>query len=64
MTTPKLRGFAYMKKHNPERMAEIARKGGASVPSNKRSFALNRDLAISAGRAGGQSSRGGGRPKA
>lgn len=64
MTTPKLRGFAHMKKHNPERMAEIARKGGASVPSDKRSFALNRDLAVSAGRTGGEASRGGGRAKA
>lgn len=52
------RGFAAMK---PERRREIARKGGASVPGEKRSFAKDRDLAASAGRKGGESSRGGGR---
>src|SRR5947207_270060 len=41
------RGFAAM---NPERRREIARKGGASVPGEKRSFAKDRDLAASAGR--------------
>ncbi|MDB5417793.1 MAG: hypothetical protein JWP50_1212, partial [Phenylobacterium sp.] len=35
------RGFAAM---NPERRREIARKGGASVPGEKRSFAKDRDL--------------------
>lgn len=48
------RGFASM---SPERRREIARKGGASVPADKRSFAQNRDLAASAGRAGGSVSR-------
>jgi general stress protein YciG len=52
------RGFAAM---NPERRREIARKGGASVPGEKRSFAKDRDLAAAAGRKGGESSRGGGR---
>ena len=52
------RGFAAM---NPERRREIARKGGASVPGEKRSFAKDRDLAASAGRKGGEASRGGGR---
>lgn len=52
------RGFAAM---DPERRREIARRGGASVPSEKRSFAQNRDLAANAGRKGGASSRGGGR---
>ena len=52
------RGFAAM---NPDRRREIARKGGASVPSEKRSFARDRDLAASAGRKGGEASRGGGR---
>jgi hypothetical protein len=52
------RGFAAM---SPERRREIARKGGASVPSEKRSFAKNRDLAKSAGSKGGTASRGGGR---
>jgi uncharacterized protein len=45
----------------PERRREIARKGGGSVPAEKRSFARNRDLAISAGSKGGMASRGGGR---
>jgi hypothetical protein len=35
------RGFAAM---DPERRREIARKGGASVPSEKRSFAKDRDV--------------------
>ena len=48
---------------NPERRREIARKGGASVPGEKRSFAKNRDLAASAGRKGGEASRGGGRTR-
>ena len=50
------RGFAAMNR-------EIARKGGASVPGEKRSFAKDRDLAASAGRKGGESSRGGGRSR-
>lgn len=52
------RGFAAM---DPDRRREIARRGGASVPSEKRSFAQNRDLAADAGRKGGTASRGGGR---
>lgn len=55
---PSRRGFAAM---DPERRREIARRGGASVPSEKRSFAQNRDLAADAGRKGGTASRGGGR---
>lgn len=55
---PARRGFAAM---NPDRRREIARKGGASVPSEKRSFAKDRDLAASAGRKGGEASHGGGR---
>ena len=54
------RGFAAM---NPDRRREIARKGGASVPSEKRSFAKDRDLAAAAGRKGGEASRGGGRTR-
>jgi hypothetical protein len=46
---------------DPERRREIARRGGASVPSEKRSFAQDRDLAANAGRKGGAASRGGGR---
>jgi general stress protein YciG len=52
------RGFAAM---SPEKRKEIAAKGGASVPAEKRSYAKNRELAASAGRKGGESSRGGGR---
>jgi len=51
MDTPKKpRGFAAM---DPERRREIARRGGASVPDEKRAFAQNRDLAADAGRKGG-----------
>ena len=49
------RGFAAM---NPERRREIARKGGASVPSEKRSFSQDRSLAAQAGRKGGEASHG------
>jgi uncharacterized protein len=52
------RGFAAM---DPERRREIARRGGAAVPDDKRSFAKDRDLAAAAGRKGGENSRGGGR---
>lgn len=47
------RGFASM---TPERRSEIARKGGASVPRDKRSFSQDPDLAREAGRKGGQAS--------
>ena len=56
--TPAPRGFAAMDK---ARQREIARKGGAAVPHEKRSFSQNRDLAASAGRKGGEASHGGGR---
>jgi general stress protein YciG len=46
------RGFASM---SPEKQREIARKGGKSVPAEKRSFSQNTDLAAQAGRKGGQS---------
>ncbi len=46
-----LRGFAAM---SPERQREIARKGGESVPNEKRSFSQNPNLAAEAGRKGGQ----------
>jgi general stress protein YciG len=55
---PVRRGFAAMDK---ERQREIARKGGASVPDEKRSFSQDRDLAAAAGRKGGEASHGGGR---
>ena len=50
------RGFAAM---NPERRREIARKGGQSVPDEKRSFAQDRSLAAEAGRKGGRSTQSG-----
>ncbi len=50
------RGFASM---DPARQREIARKGGASVPSEKRSFSQDRSLAANAGRKGGEASHGG-----
>jgi general stress protein YciG len=46
-----LRGFAGMEQ---EKQREIARKGGANVPNEKRSFAQNRALASEAGRKGGR----------
>jgi uncharacterized protein len=46
------RGFARM---NQEKQREIARKGGANVPHDKRSFSQNRALASDAGRKGGRS---------
>jgi len=51
-----LRGFAAM---SPERQREIARKGGESVPNEKRSFSLDPGLAAKAGRKGGHASHGG-----
>ncbi len=49
------RGFASMDR---EKQREIARKGGRSVPNEKRSFSQNRQLAAEAGRKGGHSSHG------
>lgn len=46
-----LRGFASMEQ---EKQREIARKGGANVPHEKRSFAQDRTLASEAGRKGGR----------
>lgn len=54
------RGFAAM---DPEKRRAIAAKGGASVPPEKRAFSTDRSLAETAGRKGGESSHGGGRPK-
>ena len=49
--TGSLRGFASMEQ---EKQREIARKGGANVPHEKRSFAQDRSLAADAGRKGGR----------
>jgi general stress protein YciG len=49
--TGTLRGFAGMD-HDKQRA--IARKGGANVPNEKRSFAQDRSLASEAGRKGGR----------
>ncbi len=46
------RGFASM---SPEKQREIARKGGRSVPNEKRSFSQNPELAARAGQKGGRS---------
>jgi len=55
MTKPKQRrGFACM---TPEKRREIAAKGGASTPSEKRSFSRNASLASEAGRKGRLKSR-------
>lgn len=53
MTEKRKGGFASM---SPERQREIARKGGASVPAEKRSFSQDRTLAAEAGRKGGENS--------
>ncbi len=49
------RGFASMEE---EKQREIARKGGRSVPGEKRSFAQDHRLASEAGRKGGRASHG------
>ena len=46
------RGFASM---DEEKQREIARKGGESVPDEKRSFSQDSQLASEAGRKGGES---------
>lgn len=46
------RGFASM---NPDKQRAIAKKGGESVPNEKRSFSQNPGLAAAAGRKGGLS---------
>jgi general stress protein YciG len=53
------RGFASM---DPAKQRLIARKGGESVPSEKRSFSQDRRLASAAGRKGGIRSQGSVRP--
>jgi len=50
------RGFASM---DVNKQREIARKGGESVPAEKRSFSQDRTLASEAGRKGGEHSHGG-----
>jgi general stress protein YciG len=57
--TPSNRGFAAM---DEAKQREIARKGGRSVPNEKRSFSQNHQLASEAGRKGGRSSHGNRRP--
>ncbi len=49
------RGFGGM---DEDKQREIARKGGQSVPDEKRSFSQDRELAAEAGREGGQQSQG------
>ena len=54
------RGFSAM---DPAKRKLIAAKGGAAVPAHKRSFAKDKNLAVAAGRLGGEASRGGGRKR-
>jgi general stress protein YciG len=49
--TKKKRGFAAM---DPEKRKELARKGGQSVPKEKRYFSTNKDAAASNGARGGR----------
>lgn len=49
------RGFASMDR---DKQRAIARKGGESVPNEKRSFSQDRGLAAAAGRKGGEASQG------
>jgi general stress protein YciG len=49
-TPKKQRGFAAM---HPEKQREIARRGGKSVPNEKRSFSFDPGLVVAAGRLGG-----------
>ena len=49
-------GFASM---DPAKRRAIASRGGQSVPPEKRPFARDHDLAVSAGRKGGEHSHGG-----
>jgi general stress protein YciG len=51
-TKKSTRGFASM---DPDKQRAIARKGGESVPREKRSFSQNANLAAEAGRKGGKS---------
>ncbi len=53
-TTKGLRGFAAM---DPAKRREIAARGGASVPSEKRSFSKDPALAARAGAIGGSVGR-------
>lgn len=46
------RGFAAM---DAAMQRDIAQRGGRSVPADKRSFSISRDLAVAAGRKGGKS---------
>ncbi len=55
--TPRKRGFAAMAESNPDRLREVARRGGASTPADKRSFARNPEMAREAGRKGGMAAR-------
>jgi general stress protein YciG len=51
MTTKAIRGFALL---TPERRAEISRKGGMSVPAEKRTYSIDKSKASESGIKGGQ----------
>lgn len=54
LITKQRRGFAAM---DPDRRREVARKGGASVPNDKRSFSRDPALAARAGKVGGSATK-------
>lgn len=49
-----MRGFALL---SPERRAEISRKGGQSVPAEKRTYSIDKSKASESGKVGGALSR-------
>jgi general stress protein YciG len=55
MEKPKSRrGFASMSR---EKLLEISAKGGAACPAEKRTFSVDRTLAVDAGREGGRAKK-------
>jgi general stress protein YciG len=46
-----MRGFALL---TPQKLSEVARKGGMGVPAHKRVFSYNKALAVESGRKGGK----------
>lgn len=54
-----MRGFAALKARNPEKMLEIARKGGIAAHKAGTAHEWTSEEAIEAGRKGGSISRGG-----
>ena len=59
MTTERKHGKQGFASMDPEKRKAIASRGGQSVPPEKRPFARDHALAVSAGRKGGEHSHGG-----